>query len=221
MPVPNLADLDLRLKCPFTLLVAGPSGCGKTSFIHRLLAQNDQLYNKPPGKVYWFYRVYQKVFDTMKYFGVVDEFIQGMVTMEWIKENVTEPNSTIVIDDLAGEISVDTATIFTVGSHHYNVNVILVCQNLFTKNPSFRDISINTQGTVMFKFPRDSSSIVNLAKQVAPGRSKDVLQIYREATKKPFSYVYFDYHQATPDDIRFRSNILWEGGLPIRLYRMN
>jgi adenylate kinase family enzyme len=221
MSAHNLANLDLRFKCPFTLLVAGPSGCGKTTFIYQLLNQSEKLFNKPPGKVFWFYRVDQKIFHWMKSNGTVDEFIQGMVTMDWIKENITEPNCTIIIDDLSGDITSDTANIFTVGSHHHDVNVILICQNLFTKNPSFRDISINTQGTVMFKFPRDSSSIVNLAKQIAPGRAKDVLQIYKEATKKPFSYIYFDYHQATLDDIRFRSNILWEGGLPIRLYRLN
>lgn len=218
----NLANLDLRFKTPGTCLISGASNSGKSTFMRELLVRRKFFYDRPPGKVYWFYRIYQDaLFDEMLETKVVDEFHQGMVTMDWIKENISVPNSTIVIDDLTTEIDQDTSNIFTVGSHHLDVNVFLICQNLFTKNPYFRDISINVTATVVFKFPRDSSSIVNLAKQLAPGRTKDIVKIYKEATKRPYSYVYFDYHQATDDDLRIRSNLFNEHGEPMRIYKLN
>ena len=66
----------------------------------------------------------------------MDRFEQGMCTMEWL-ETIVRPNSTIIIDDMASEAKYDTAKIFTVGSHHFNVNIIFITPNLFPKNKAF------------------------------------------------------------------------------------
>ena len=50
-----------------------------------------------------------------------------MVTMNWLKEHELAPNSTIVIVDMASEATEDTAQLFSVGLHHYNVNIIFLC----------------------------------------------------------------------------------------------
>ena len=65
---------------------------------------------------------------------VVDEFIEGMCTMDWLEKKLGSENCTVIIDDMAEEATEDTAKIFSVGAHHYKVNVIFVCQNLFTRN---------------------------------------------------------------------------------------
>ena len=61
--------------------------------------------------------------------------------MEWLEANI-EPNSTLIIDDMASEATDDTAKIFRVGSHHFIVNIIFITHNLFP-NKAFRDISLN------------------------------------------------------------------------------
>jgi hypothetical protein len=43
---------------------------------------------------------------------------------------------------------------------------------------------------------------------VAPNNSKYVVDAYKEATKEPYSYMLFDFHQSTPDMIRVRSNMM-------------
>ena len=218
----NLVNLDLRFRTPGTILLCGPTASGKTTFVREFLLLRKYIYDREPGPVYYFYRVYQDIFDDMLKNGIVDEFHEGMVTMDWIKENVTESNCTIVIDDLASEVTQDTANLFTIGSHHYDFNIMMLAQNIFSKaNPYFRDISINATASVIFKFPRDNSMIVNLAKQLAPGRSKDIVKIYKEATKRPYSHLYFDYHQATDEDLRIRSNIFAEHGEPMGIHRLN
>lgn len=218
----SLADLDLRFRCPWTIIVSGPSSSGKTTLVRELLTRRRQLYNKTPGPVHWFYRVLQDSYTEMQAEGIINELHEGMCTMDWIENNISkQENCTIVLDDLTDEINEDTATIFSVGSHHFHVNVILICQNMFTRNPHFRSISINSTGAFIMKFPRDKSSIVNFAKQFAPNRTKDIAKIYAEATKDPHSYIYFDYHQETPEEVRIRSNIFFEGGRPMRIFRLN
>ena len=215
--------IDLRLKTPFTMLVSGPTACGKTTFTRELLIRRQQLQNRPTEKVFYFYKVYQPVFDQMLASGVVDEFIDGMPTMEFLEKNIDnkpETCSTIVIDDRALEVDDDTAKMFAVGSHHYNTNIIFLCQNLFGKNKYFRDISLNSTYHVLFKNPRDKSIITNFAKQFRPGKTKEIAEIFDEATTKPHSYLFIDYHQETSEDHRLLSNYLFEDEEPMKMYKL-
>lgn len=213
--------IDLRLKCPFTMCLIGVSKSGKSTFARNLLKHRRLKYNSPPGKVYWFYKVYQTMYDEMLQLGIVDHFEMGMPTMAWMEENITMSNCTLVIDDMALEATEDTAKIFSIGSHHYSCNIIFIAQNLFTKNKAFREISLNSTYHVLFKNPRDKSSITHFARQFAPGRTKDVASIYFKATRQPHSYLFIDYHQDTREEDRVMSNVLFEKGNPIAMYRLN
>ena len=215
--------LDLRLKNPFTMLVSGPTACGKTTFTRELLIRRNLLNTKPTYKVYYFYKVYQPIFDQMKQLGIVDEFVEGMCTMDFLEKNVDKQDnfcSTVIIDDQALDADEDTAKMFAVGSHHYNVNIIFLCQNLFGKNKFFRDISLNSTYHVIFKNPRDKSIITNFAKQFQPGKTKEIASIFDAATKKPHSYLFIDYHQETPEDYRLLSNYLKEDEEPVHIYQL-
>jgi len=219
-PPQSNIEIDLRLKCPFTMLVSGPSASGKTTFVKKLIMRRNKLYNRHPGRVIWFYNVYQDMYDVMLRLGIVDEFIQGMCTMDWIRENTEMSNCTIVIDDMAGQATEDTAAIFSVGAHHNDVNVIFICQNLFTRNRFFRDISLNSTYLVLFKNVRDKQQITSFARQFAPGKTKEFAKIYYEATKRPHSYLMLDYHQETKEDHRILSNLLGEQNEPVNIFKL-
>lgn len=211
-----MRDIDIRLKCPFTMLVSGPSSSGKTTFVSNLLQKRKDIYNKQSGDIYWFYKVQNDEFEQNLNLPV--HFYNKMVTMNWLEENDIPPNSTIVIDDMALEATEDTAKLFSVGSHHYNINIIFLCQNLFTKNQYFRDISLNSTYVVLFKNVRDKLQITNFAKQFAPGQNKTFVEIFKKATKNPYSYILLDNHQRTPDELRILSNYLQEDGNPVRVW---
>ena len=71
----------------------------------------------------------------------------------------------------------------------------------------FNVLSENVHYLFLFKSPRNTSKIIQLAKQVSPYDNKFIVQSYKNATKEEFSYILFDFHQSTPDKIRLRSKI--------------
>ena len=202
---------DLRLKCPFTMLVASPSKSGKSTYVAKLLRKSNILFDKPSEQFYYFYNVWSPTFD-----GLTDslpniKFIKGICDMQWLEENCSQSKDvTIVVDDQALNITKEVAEVFAVGSHQYGVNFILMAQNLYTKGKYFRDASINTTYILCGKNPRDQLSIRTLAQQMYPTHSKDLIEAYRRATRKPYGYLLIDCTQTTPDTMRLRSNILME-----------
>lgn len=212
-----MSDLaDLTLRCPFTAVVSGGTGSGKTTFLSRVILNAQSLYNKNPGPMFFFYNIWQPLYDELK-----DKvtFIQGMCTMKWIKENIVPgTNATLFLDDLGSQLTDDTSEIFTVASHHYSTNIWFLVHNLFQKSGPFRTISLNSHYLVIFKNPRDASSITNFARQFDTGHAKRTLSIFREATQRPFTYLFLDLTQEAEDKFRLRSNIFYEGGLPLAVY---
>ena len=47
-----------------------------------------------------------------------------------------------------------------------------------------------------------------LGRQIYPSKKNYLLDIYRECTKTPHSYLFIDLCQKTPELIRFRTNVL-------------
>ena len=98
--------------------------------------------------------------------------------------------------------------LFTKGSHHRNLSVVLILQNLFHRGKAMRTVSLNAHYMVLFKNPRDASQITHLAKQMYPGKTKYVVEAYRDATSRPYGYLFVDLKPETREDLRLRTNIL-------------
>ncbi|XP_011859145.1 PREDICTED: uncharacterized protein LOC105556661 [Vollenhovia emeryi] len=115
----------------------------------------------------------------------------------------------LIIDDLMRESSSSDAIVdlITKGSHHKNLSVILISQNLFHQGRGQRDISLNANYIVVFKNPRDRAQIRHLARQVSPDDPKFLEEAYYDATSRPHGYLLLDLKQSTPDEYRFRTCI--------------
>ena len=85
----------------------------------------------------------------------------------------TQPQS-LILDDLMHDVGNDRrlVNLFCRDSHHMNLNVIYILQNLFNRGPQARTISLNVSYLVLFKNASDRSQITHLAKQMYPGNSK-------------------------------------------------
>ena len=98
--------------------------------------------------------------------------------------NVGNKPFLIILDDLLNETySGEVCKLFPKCSHHRNISVILITQNLFHQAKLCRTISLNAKFIVLLKNTRDITQFTHLARQVYPGDSVGLYKAYREATR--------------------------------------
>ena len=195
---------DVGLKENFKLFISGPSRCGKTFFVADLL-QNIQTFAKqPPSLVIYIYKVWQSKFDEMN--NVVHIFLEDQKDIvDKIKEYATGAPILIVFDDMINSSSLsELAPLFTVDARHMNMSLVFLTQRMFVNDEYFRQISQNCDYFIIFKNPRNSSEIRTLAQQITPG-SLHLINMYIEATKEPFSYLFINLTQECPPDVKYLS----------------
>lgn len=193
--------MGLPWEHPFTCLVAGSSGSGKTFFVQKMIESKKDMIHPTPERIVWAYSIWQPIFDTMP--GV--EFVEGLP-----EADIFDPrtNNLLVIDDLQGEENKSVCKWFTKVSHHKNVSVFYLVQNLFDKSKEHRTISLNSHYMVLFKNPRDASQITHLAQQMYPTNVRFMQESYRDATAtKAHSYLLVDAKQNTDPEYRLRTTI--------------
>lgn len=190
----------LPFKHPFTATVAGPTQCGKTQFTFRLIENSSRMISPAPVKIYYCYSEYQPLF--AKYPHVI--FNEGLPDIS--NFDGSQP-VLLIIDDLMNETNDTVANIFTKISHHRNVSVLYLTQNIFPKNKHARTISLNSHYLVLFKNPRDAGQIAVLARQMYPNGSKFAVESFRDATDTPYGYLLIDMKPDTDEKHRLRANI--------------
>ena len=187
--------MDVRFKLASNIVIVGPSQAGKTTFVNELIKHRDILFNPKPERVLW-----------CNGNGVENSLatlnINGLPPLDLIK-----PYDMIVLDDLFLEASESQSVskLFTKYAHHKPCCVVFLTQNLFYQSKQQRNRALNTHYLILFKNPRDSTAIQYISHQMG---TKVLKEIFREATLKPHSYLLIDFHQSTPDEIRFRTNVL-------------
>ena len=152
--------MDTRWKHPWTSMICGPTGCGKTFFVKRFFRNIDTMSDTKFDRILFYYSEWQPSYTE---YGDNVEFREGLPRNDDYVNDLRP--KLIVIDDLMREAS-DNAVVdlFTKGSHHKNISVIFITQNLFHQGRGMRDISLNANYIVVFKNPRDRAQIQHLAR---------------------------------------------------------
>jgi len=192
--------MTLPLRHPFTALVAGPTMCGKTHFVFTLIENVNVMIDPPPRRIVYCYGEYQQLFD--KYVDV--DFRQDLPDL---KDFDGRGPVLLIVDDLMNETDETVANLFTNGTHHRNISVVFLVQNLFHKNKHIRTISLNTHYMILFKNPRDASQFASLARQMYPNKSAFAVEAYKDATREPYSYLFVDLRPDQFEELRLRTNI--------------
>ena len=161
---------------------------------------------EPPSTTIYVYTVWQTKFDEMR--SLVNVFIQDSDNiLNQIKELALGQPIFVIFDDLINSKSLpDIATLFTVDGRHLNMSMAFLTQRMFVNNESFQQISQNCDYFCVFKNPRNSSEIRTLAQQLTPG-SLDLIDVYMEATKYPFSYLFINLTQECPLELKYISRL--------------
>ena len=122
----------------------------------------------------------------------------------------------MILDDLLNDVySKQVCDLFTRGSHHRNISVIWITENLFHQGRYCRYILLNAQYVIALKNVRDKKQFMYLANQVYPEDSLRLYNAYLDATQRPHGYLILDLTQDTIDGLRFRTNIFQEEYPPV------
>lgn len=198
---------------PFTCIIAGPTSSGK-SYWTTMLLQSD-IMKPTPQKIFWFYGIYQPLFaELSSRWPNWIQFISGLPPKDLeglLREHyVLGQHVLFVIDDQMQQACKDStlSAIFVQGSHHLNISIILILQNLFCQGAQARSITLNAQKMVLFKNARDKQQIAHLGRQLYPSEPDAVYQAYNDATARPYGYLYIDLRGNTDDRHRLLTNIL-------------
>lgn len=198
--------MSLPLIHPFSMIIAGPSGAGKSVRVAQLIKFKERMITPSPKKIYFCYSEWQTLYDSNEFSGV--EFVQGLIDVNNLNKNI---ENLVIIDDLmtllAQKEGLVISEIFTKHSHHKNLSVVLITQNMFERGIHMRNCQLNSHYQMVFKNPRDRQQIGHLARQMFPNNSKFMLSAYIDATAKPYGYLFIDLKQNTDDIMRLRTGI--------------
>ena len=144
-------------------------------------------------------------------------FHEGIPNLDDLDTWFGPPGSgVLVLDDLMDEGGRDKRVLdlFTKHSHHRNITVLYLCQDLFPPGPYAKTLSRNAHYIACFKNPRDCTGLRALVCQAFPSQVKGVMDVFRRATERTFGYLIFDLHPTSSDDCRLWTNILPSQGYP-------
>ena len=105
-----------------TFLISGPSNCGKTHFVSQFIKNLDYLMSPMPERIVWCYSIWQKAYDQIE-----ADFIQGIPDFNYFDGRPT----LVIIDNLMDQNIETVMKFFTRGSHHLNLTIFYLVQNLF------------------------------------------------------------------------------------------
>lgn len=194
--------MQTELKHPSTIIIAGPTGCGKTVWVKKFIKFLPEMSDATFDQILFYHAEWQSGYEEI---GNKIEFKEGLPDNNDFKNNALP--KLIIIDDLMRESNQIVVDLFTKGSHHRNLSVIFITQNLFHQGPGQRDISLNANYIILFKNPRDKAQIQHLARQVCPENPRFLQEIFLDATSVPHGYLLLDLKQSTPENCRFRTCI--------------
>ncbi|CAC5390500.1 unnamed protein product [Mytilus coruscus] len=117
----------------------------------------------------------------------------------------------IILDDLMSTLVKDSRIndLFTEGSHHRNLSVVVLNQNLYSgKDPTQRR---NCHYLVLIYNPIDRQPVMTLGRQMYPTRSDLFLRKFEEATRRPYGFLLVDLKPRTTESSRLRTDVLHVG----------
>lgn len=199
-------ESDTAFKFPFTACLAAGTKCGKTEWAKKFVKHAHELIVPPPEKIYWAYGQWQDGYKDL-------EEMPNLVMIEGIPdlslfENDRKTRKLLICDDLMqafGKNKQDLHRLFCQGSHHWNLSLLHIVQNLFFDN--LRTARINSHYIILMKNPSDRLQLMNLARQVFPTNQKCLIEAYDDACCKPYGYLLLDLEPSTAENMRIRTNI--------------
>ena len=168
------------------------------------------LIQPSPERIIWCYGQWQSLYDNIRkriprieFVNGIPDYLNDQHYIDVSKRNV------LVFDDLMTEAKCDQriADLFTKGSHHRNISVVYLTQNLFPQGKACRDIILNTQYMVLFNNPIDRQQVATLARRIYPSTSAVFMKRFERATSYPYGHLVIDLKSDTAEKDRLHTEI--------------
>ena len=199
----HVGQIHPKWEHPSNIMVVGPSKSGKTVFIRKMIRHNAWIFDPAPKKVVFLYGIWQETYEEMKQeFGDQVTWVQGLPEDPYPPFGDATPGL-LIVDDLMGEMEKNHQHVskwFTKGTHHMDVSLVVLVQNLFPNN--MRTASLNAHIIVLFPNPRDRSQLTRLSSQAFPGQAEWFKRAMRYAQSRPYRPLILNFHQTTPQQYR-------------------
>ncbi|CAH3188315.1 unnamed protein product [Porites lobata] len=196
------------IRQPSSVIIAGPSGSGKTDLVEQWLRYLN-VFQVKPRKIVYAYDRWQPRFERMQQKDGI-QFYRGLPDPRHLTQWFGRTRGgVLVLDDLMEEGGQDKRVLdlFTKDSHHRNITVLYLTQDLFPPGKFSKTINRNAHYIVAFKNPRDQTGIRTILLQAFPDRWRQVLRLFKRITARPFGYLMLDVHPASDDRYRLWSHL--------------
>ena len=201
--------MNKPLTTPFSMLCASNSGAGKSILIRDLLVKHYQLFDKPLTEIVWLYHQNAKDEKLMNYLktnltipiSFVEGFPADAVANGSLFDCSPDDLKCIVLDDvvISALRSPVFINLFTILSHHSNLVVIAILQNLHADTASQRQIMNNVirnvSYIVLFPDRRQMSACKQVARTYFNGEEKLLLEPFKFLIdgKEKHNYMVIDF----------------------------
>lgn len=177
----------------------------------RILCNGDKTMTKQPQELVWLYakgssdkeKIFTPLEESMHLQGVKCRFLEGYPD-ELLKSNKLftsdkDQLKVLVIDDLWQKVAnlESLQDIFTIHSHHSNIQVFLLCQNLYGATQSHRhviqNLIRNSSYIIIFADRRSISTVKQIANFYYPGETYRLVKPFLNLIKSSsYDYIVID-----------------------------
>ena len=184
--------MPIKFLANHNTIIFGQTGAGKTCFILDVIRY--KLVHPFPNNIYYMYKIRQPFMDQINNIN----FIEGL------DFNAIDTNtpSMLVIDDLVLSTNKDVAEMFILGSHHRQISIFFLTQNLFPNCNLFRLMSTNAHYFVIFQNQRNFRQVMTLARQIFVGRDiKRITEAYKRASNTLRGFIVLSFSPLLPNEL--------------------
>ena len=129
--------------------------------------------------------------DFMKTWNMEEKHtIKVIKGLDFDKMDTSKPSLLVVDDLILSGKNKDMAEMFILGSHHNQISVFYITQNLFPNCPLFRLMNSNSHYFILFNSQRHYRQINTLAQQMFCGKDlKRVTNAYLRSSKQQRGFI--------------------------------
>jgi molybdopterin-guanine dinucleotide biosynthesis protein len=206
------------------MLIAASSKSGKTALVKDILINHYFMFDKPLSEIIWAFHPGSKndsLFNELKACLTVPiTFVEGfpeesIKTATLFQNTSGDETKCLVLDDIVVTALKRPSFIdlFTVLSHHQNINIIAVLQNLHADTSSQRQIMNNVIRNLSYLVLFPDRRQINACKQIArtyfPGEEDKLTLPFKRLidSKVKYNYMLVDFND---DDMPVKFNVLRE-----------